>query len=207
MGNTQMGVRHLAIQFDKPLLIFLIIPFFKPGCLDNIAPVVSTAFDFWLLVAAGIIGVVYLLHGKMSKLMLTIILFELSFMFSTFINQGAIWECIKICAKQVAWCMFIELCISKCTKKLIDSLVYVLGIECIIDGIPPLGELVPGFSKCTYFAHTSTFMRILDVCDLQELTSVCQAVWNHFVFTAHLFVLVCYICCGCDSIFGPVSVF
>lgn len=153
MQDTQMHVRHLTIQFDTPLLIFLIIPFFKPGCLYYIAPTVSTIFDFWLIVAVGIIGVIYLLRGKMSKMMLVIILFELSFVFTTVINNGSMWVCIKTCVEPIALCMLVELCISQCVKKLINTLVYVLGIEVVIDGITILAYPQGMYATYGFYPH------------------------------------------------------
>ena len=55
---------HIILNLNYPLFILLVIPFFKPGSLDYIAPLIDTLFDYWLVAASLLIGLLYFAYGR-----------------------------------------------------------------------------------------------------------------------------------------------
>lgn len=183
-----MGVRHLAIQFDTPLLIFLLIPFFKPGCIYFMAPTLSVAFNFWLLVAVGIIIAVYLLRGRMSKIILALAWYETVIFISTLINKGALFEAAKEAARVIALCMLIELSIKSSPRNLIISLLVVLGIECIVNSITILAfpsgmfKSVEQFSAFTRWSQVNNWFLGYDNAHILFIMPLACAFWIYATY-------------------------
>lgn len=131
----RMRVEHFNLRLSFPIFVFLVIPFFKPGSLEYIAPLIDTLFDYWLVAASLIIGFLYLASGRLSKIMLAIIAFEVVLTLSTVLNAGDYYGLTINIIKTIPFCMLIELGIRKNPKALIKALITVLGIECAINSV------------------------------------------------------------------------
>ena len=129
--KTERAKLHLNCS----VIVFLLIPFFKPASLTVLAPVVDTFFDCWMILAALVIGYLYLTNGKMSKILLVIIALETTEAVSTLLNSGDIRNMVIPVLKTIFICMLTELGVKSAPKDLIKAFVFVLGIECAINGI------------------------------------------------------------------------
>lgn len=126
---------HTVFQLNFPLFVILITPFFKPGSLEYIAPLVDTLFEYWLAIVSVVIGFLYLAYGRMSKMMLAIIAFEATLTLSTILNAGDYYGLVVDIVRTIPFCMLIEIGIKQNPKELIKALAAVLGTECLINSI------------------------------------------------------------------------
>ncbi|MBP1545703.1 MAG: O-antigen ligase family protein [Oscillospiraceae bacterium] len=102
--------------FEKQwALTLLLLPFFKLPFFEHIPSLsfVDSIFDICKIVSAAVIVVSYLNGRKISRIIICIILFELSLFFSTFINNGNYWSQAVNCGTVVSFCMITELAVKK----------------------------------------------------------------------------------------------
>ena len=135
MQDNGIGARHYSIRLTLPFLIFLITPYFKPGCFEYVSPVMSIIFDVGRIASAAIVLVIYLLRGKMSKIVVAITAYQSIALFSTIVNGGDIFGTFKVFVGTITFSMLIELAVKQSSWNLISALLIVLGIESVINSI------------------------------------------------------------------------
>ena len=123
------------IRLNFLVIVFLLSPFFKPGSLDYLVPALDTVFEIWQIAAAMVILTLYLLNGKFSKYILSVIAFEGVLILSTIIDSGDMFTLIINVGRVISICMLVELGINVAPKELVRAFVWILGIECIINAI------------------------------------------------------------------------
>ena len=151
--SRSRAVRRISIRLNIPLLIFLLTPFFEPGSLVYLAPAIAQVFNIWLIFSVISIAFIYMVRIKISKIVIAVAFFELSFIFSTLINNGSIWECTIICVKTIAFCMLLETGIYQGSKRLISAIIIILGIECTINGITILAFPKGMYTTNDFYFH------------------------------------------------------
>ena len=108
--------------FNKTsFLIFIIIPFLKPISLQYISnlQLIDKILDIWKIASIGIIFIVYFLNLKITKTLILIILFEMSIILSSIINNVNLVKPINNFLTIVAFSMLVELIIRSDFKKFI----------------------------------------------------------------------------------------
>ena len=108
--------------FNKTsFLIFIIIPFLKPISLQYISnlQLIDKILDIWKIASIGIIFIVYFLNLKITKTLILIILFEMSIILSSIINNVNLVKPINNFLTIVAFSMLVELIIRSDLKKFI----------------------------------------------------------------------------------------
>ena len=108
--------------FNKTsFLIFIIIPFLKPISLQYISnlQLIDKILDIWKIASIGIIFIVYFLNLKITKTLILIILFEISIILSSIINNVNLVKPINNFLTIVAFSMLVELIIRSDFKKFI----------------------------------------------------------------------------------------
>ncbi len=135
--RIDIGIRYpdKKIRLNFLAIVFLLTPFFKPGSFDYIVPALDTMFEIWKIAAAIVILTLYLLNGRFSKYILSVIAFEGVLILSTIINSGDMYTLIINVGKVISICMLVELGIHVAPKELVRAFVWILGIECIINAI------------------------------------------------------------------------
>ena len=130
-SNRKVEIRGL----DSSLFLsLLIIPFFQPTGLIYIAPVFNQLFNMWELISFIIVVGLFLMERKASKMFLAIIAYEAVLFVSTLLgNSSNYWRLAVSCGEVISMCMLIEIAVYHNPKALIKSMLYVLGIECIIN--------------------------------------------------------------------------
>lgn len=124
---------------SKWVLLFLLIPFFKPICFQYYEKlnVLETVFVVWKMISALIsicLLMVYVLNrSKISKLMVWVFLFELSIVFSTGINHGYMMRSIIDAVSIVSYVALLYLAMKYNKKGLIHLLNKYMGILMIIN--------------------------------------------------------------------------
>lgn len=220
--KSAVNLSRTVIHLNYPLYIFLVIPFFKPGSLAYIAPFVDILFDLWLIAVSLLIGFLYLASGRLSKIMLAIIAFEVVLALSTFLNAGDYYGLTVNILRTIPFCMLIELGTRQNPKGLIKALITVLGIECLINSVTilifPEGiyETVEQFTQTIGWRQTQNFFLGYDnthVLYILPLLCVLLIYANHsylkrrykiaviFLFTATVYVTWSAASVVCISVF------
>lgn len=109
--------RLLTILNNPLFLIFLLLAYHKPGCFELIAPAVDRAFDMWRIIAVLVVLVIYIMRGKLSKIVLIVMLYNIIVFFSTAINDADYWKVITRFGTVTSYCMLAEMCITKYGKR------------------------------------------------------------------------------------------
>ena len=141
--------------FEKQwALTLLLLPFFKLPVFEHIVSlhIIDTAFDMAKIISFGVIIVLYFKCRKISPIIISIILYELSLFFSTVINSGNYWKLAVSCGTVVSFCMITELAVKKNSK---------LYFKTILDIYIPLAvinlltiELFPeGLARDEYYGN------------------------------------------------------
>lgn len=156
-------MNHGAVHLNLLAMTLLLIPYYKPGSLEYIAPAVDVFFDNWLVIASMVIITLYLFNRKLSKIILVIISYTIALTISTVINSGDYFSLLKNTIRIISHCMLFELGTKYSIKDLLKSLVFVLGIECAINSITilkfpnglydPLGNATWAESHCFFLGY------------------------------------------------------
>lgn len=102
--------------FEKQwALTLLLLPFFKLPIFEQIGSlsILDTVFDLGKIVSFGVIMVLYINGRKLSPIILSIILYQLSLFFSTVINSGNYRRMVVSCGTLIGFCMITELAVKK----------------------------------------------------------------------------------------------
>lgn len=132
--------------FNKTsFLIFLIVPFLKPMSLQYISKIqlIDKILDIWKIASIGVIFIVYFLNLKITKTIILIILFEMSIIFSSIINNVNLVKPVNNFITIVAFSMLVELIIrsdfNKFTKIILNLQIPLFFINLVLIIIYPNG--------------------------------------------------------------------
>lgn len=115
--------------------VFLLLPSFKPGCLVYLAPTLEQIFDLWRIAAFGVAGALYLLNRRFSKIMLMIVLFECTRLYSTIMGDGDYWRLAVNSCSVLCFCMTMELGVQRNLKGMLRAMILLLCALCAINTI------------------------------------------------------------------------
>lgn len=124
---------------SKWLLMFLLIPFFKPICFQYYTKlgILENLFVVWKMVSAFIsVGllVIYILNcSRLSKLVIWTFLFEMSIVFSTVINQGYLIRSMIDAVSIISYVALLSLFIKYNKDALVRLLSILMGILMLIN--------------------------------------------------------------------------
>lgn len=102
--------------FEKQwALTLLLLPFFKLPLFEHIGSlhIIDTAFDMAKIVSFGVIIALYFSRKKISTIIISVILYQLSLFFSTVMNSGNYWKLAVSCGTIISFCMVTELAVKK----------------------------------------------------------------------------------------------
>ncbi|WP_342985839.1 O-antigen ligase family protein [Clostridium saudiense] len=152
---------------NKWMLIFFIVPFFKPICFQYISGmiIIDEIFVIWKIIAAAIITILFILFAFRKKIIpksiLSVFMFELTILFTTIINKGDIKRALIDMVTIVSFSMLIYLTIRYNYKGFCEIINKVLSLlmifNLIIMLIYPNGlkaELYTNLENPLYFMTT-----------------------------------------------------
>ena len=102
--------------FEKQwALTLLLLPFFKLPIFEYIDSlrIFDTVFNLAKMVSFAVILFLYFSGRKLSPIIISIILYQLSLFFSTVINSGNYWNLAVSCGTIISFCMITELAVKK----------------------------------------------------------------------------------------------
>lgn len=107
--------KSLKIYDKQWVLTLLLLPFFKLQVFENISSlhILDTLFDVGKIISFGIIIVLYLNGRRLSRMLACIILYQLTLLFSTAMNDGNYWKLAVSCGTVISFCMITELSVKK----------------------------------------------------------------------------------------------
>lgn len=162
--------------FDNPfVLIFLLIPLFKPASLEMIAPVADRVFDIWRIVTATITIAMYIMNRKLSKIVLVMILYNCVFLLSTVIHDGNVWKTFNSAGTTLSYCMLTELWIHKYSKMYFKSIFSIYLALTAVNYIV-LQVFPEGISSGGYYGYSYNFLGIdnaFSMITIPSLTVAC----------------------------------
>lgn len=151
------------IENNGILITVLLLPYFKPACLEYIAPNVENAFNYLRIAAAFISIILYVrsivLKREKKAFIIWIAVWQLCMLFSTYINGKELKASIVNVVTMLSFCMLTDTCIRKNARVFLSSLFYLLFALVIINFIVIL--LYPdGVATVDYYYYPMNFINI-----------------------------------------------
>lgn len=143
-------------------LLFLMIPFFKPLCLQYYSglQIAESVFVNWKIVSAAIGIALFVLYSvkysRLSKLVVVTAFFELSIVFSTFYNHGYMSRAIIDAVSIVAYTAILRLVLCYNSKGFIRLLSRLMEILMLINFITMV--IAPGGLPADLYYNTVNFL-------------------------------------------------
>ena len=129
-----MRIKKSSILDTWPLY-FMIIPFFKPDYFEVISSlsIVSYIYNVWEVLVFIRILIAYLSQKKLSKFLLSVIIYELVLLVSTLVNNAYNIGFIHSAVERIAFCMLVEISLKASAKRFLHCLIRVLSILYLIN--------------------------------------------------------------------------
>lgn len=116
--------RFINIYNNPIIILFLLIPFFKPTIFSFIAPAIDSFFDVWKIISMVSVVLLYINYKKLSKIIVFITIYLIIFLLSTYINKGNFVKYISFCVNTLGISLLTELCIKNNCTVFFRSLFY-----------------------------------------------------------------------------------
>ena len=101
----------MKVLNNRLFLFLILIPFFKPLCLEAIPSLsaADTLFDIWRIISMAVIILLYIYERKFSFFNLCLIAYYAIMLISTFTHSGNIWELAVSCGTILGVCMTVDI--------------------------------------------------------------------------------------------------
>lgn len=192
-----MPKTNLTILKNESVLFFLLMPFFKPASLEFISPGIEVLFNGWRVLSFALILFLYLMSGRMSKLIVTISAYEVMLLVSTILNDGAYWGLAVNCGTVIGFCMLTEICIRQNCKKYFSAIFRIYFVLVLINFVVlllfPEGIAVDSYySKNTYnFLGIDNSLAVAVTLPLMSVACLYSAFKNRrLTFAAFLMLVI-----------------
>lgn len=155
-----MGVqlnRKIPLFNSSFFILFVILPYIKPSSLQLIAPSIDSLFDAWKILSMIIAVGLYLYNKKLSKIILSIGIYEVFLLISTIANSGDYRKALISCATILSFSMFVELAVKNNSKTFFYSIFFIYFVFVFINFILML--IYPnGLAVDNYYGNTYHFL-------------------------------------------------
>lgn len=152
-----MQKRKIKSLNSVAFLMLLLLPFFKPASFELIAPGIDAFLDGWRLVSFAVILFMYVVSGKVSKIIVAISAYEAMLLVSTFVNHGDYWHLVVSCGTVIGFCMLTEICIIQNSKKYFTT-IFTIYFALIMINLIVLVIFPEGIATDNYYRNTYNFL-------------------------------------------------
>ncbi|MGN0642521.1 MAG: O-antigen ligase family protein [Huintestinicola sp.] len=156
--------------FEKQwALTLLLLPFFKLPIFEYIGSLrlIDSLFDMAKIVSFGVIILIYINGKKISPIIISIILYQLSLFLSTAINKGDYWKLAVNCGTMIGFCMVTELALKKNSrlyfKTVLNIFIPLAVINFLVIKLFPDGLVRDDFYRNAYYilGHRNSIPAVL----------------------------------------------
>lgn len=121
--------------FEFLIYFTLLIPFFKPSYIGSQIELLNKIFNICQIISMSLILCLYIKREKCSKFILSIVIFELTIVISTIINDAYIKESIFSMIQIISICMILEYGINTDSKNVMNALLCIYELLIFINFI------------------------------------------------------------------------
>lgn len=148
---------------NRFFVLFLIIPFFKPGSFEYIAPIIESLFNFWRIISfliGTIMYAIYIMHGwKKKGFDICLILWQFCTLLSTIYNGRNAKTVVVSALSLIGFCFISNVCIRVAAPAYINAIALLLFVNIMINFV--LLYMYPnGLALASYYYYPVNYLGI-----------------------------------------------